>query len=153
MLSSYLVTFCVSCRRRKMYCGHARLCVCVSVRGRTSTLLHGPVAYVLFIFQYFTEGEQLRVYLLIHTFNAPFIWFTTEKIQSAQHSHVSQRQQTRSEEGQSKNWQLTDTLRSMSFVSVVTDTIVTTRCVLTRRVFRTPAVVFRTLVNICTTSI
>ena len=41
-----LVTFCVSRRRRKMYCGHARLCVCVcvclSVRGRTPTLLHGP---------------------------------------------------------------------------------------------------------------
>ena len=38
------VTFCVSRRRRKMYCGHARLCVCVcvSVRGRTPTLLHGP---------------------------------------------------------------------------------------------------------------
>ena len=26
-----LVTFCVSRRRRKMYCGHARLCVCVCV--------------------------------------------------------------------------------------------------------------------------
>jgi len=26
-----LITFCVSRRRRKMYCGHARLCVCVSV--------------------------------------------------------------------------------------------------------------------------
>ena len=25
-----LVTFCVSRRRRKMYCGHARLCVCLS---------------------------------------------------------------------------------------------------------------------------
>jgi len=43
-----LFTFCVSRRRRKMYCGHARLCVCVcvcvclSVRGRTPTLLHGP---------------------------------------------------------------------------------------------------------------
>jgi len=43
-----IVTFCVSRRRRKMYCGHARLCVCVcvsvclSVRGRTPTLLHGP---------------------------------------------------------------------------------------------------------------
>ena len=36
------ITFCVSRRRRKMYCGHARLCVCVSVRGRTPTLLHGP---------------------------------------------------------------------------------------------------------------
>jgi len=23
-----LITFCVSRRRRKMYCGHARLCVC-----------------------------------------------------------------------------------------------------------------------------
>ena len=37
-----MITFCVSRRRRKMYCGHARLCVCVSVRGRTPTLLHGP---------------------------------------------------------------------------------------------------------------
>jgi len=41
-----IITFCVSRRRRKMYCGHARLCVCVSVclsvRGRTPTLLHGP---------------------------------------------------------------------------------------------------------------
>ena len=43
-------TFCVSRRRRKMYCGHARLCVCLSVcmsvclsvRGRMPTLLHGP---------------------------------------------------------------------------------------------------------------
>jgi len=25
------ITFCVSRRRRKMYCGHARLCVCLSV--------------------------------------------------------------------------------------------------------------------------
>ena len=31
-----LITFCVSRRRRKMYCGHARLCVCLP------TLLHGP---------------------------------------------------------------------------------------------------------------
>jgi len=41
-----IITFCVSRRRRKMYCGHARLCVCVSVclsvRGRMATLLHGP---------------------------------------------------------------------------------------------------------------
>ena len=41
-----IITFCVSRRRRKMYCGHARLCVCVcvcmSVRGHTPTLLHGP---------------------------------------------------------------------------------------------------------------
>jgi len=42
------VTFRVSRRRREMYCGHARLCVCVclsvclSVRGRMPTLLHGP---------------------------------------------------------------------------------------------------------------
>ena len=32
----------MSRRRRRMYCGHARLCVCLSVRGRTPTLLHGP---------------------------------------------------------------------------------------------------------------
>jgi len=31
LLILLLVTFCVSRRRRKMYCGHARLCVCVSV--------------------------------------------------------------------------------------------------------------------------
>jgi len=37
-----VTTFCVSRRRRKMHCGHARLCVCLSVRGRTPTLLHGP---------------------------------------------------------------------------------------------------------------
>jgi len=41
-----LITFCVSRRRRKMYCGHARLCVCLSVclsfRGLTPILLHGP---------------------------------------------------------------------------------------------------------------
>ena len=46
-LNFKIVTFCVSRRRRKMYCGHAvdtRVCVsvCVSVRGRTPALLHGP---------------------------------------------------------------------------------------------------------------
>jgi len=34
-----VVTFRVSRRRRQMYCGHARLCVCLSVRGRMATLL------------------------------------------------------------------------------------------------------------------
>jgi len=34
--------FGASRRRRKMYCGHARLCACLFVRGRTPTLLHGP---------------------------------------------------------------------------------------------------------------
>jgi len=34
----YILRHCVSRRRRKMYCGHARL----SVRGCTPTLLHGP---------------------------------------------------------------------------------------------------------------
>jgi len=29
-------------RRREMYCGQARPSVCVSVRGRMPTLLHGP---------------------------------------------------------------------------------------------------------------
>ena len=39
-----IITFCVSRRRRKMCCGHARLClsVCLSVRSRMPTLLHGP---------------------------------------------------------------------------------------------------------------
>jgi len=40
-----VITFRVRRRRREMYCGHARLCVCVSVclsvRGRMPTLLHG----------------------------------------------------------------------------------------------------------------
>jgi len=34
------ITFHASRRRRKMYCGHARLCVCLSVHGRMPTLLH-----------------------------------------------------------------------------------------------------------------
>ena len=34
VLALCLVTFCVSRRRRKMYCGHARLCVCVCVCPR-----------------------------------------------------------------------------------------------------------------------
>ena len=39
-----VVTFRVSRRPREMYCGHARLCVsvCLCVRGRMPTLLHGP---------------------------------------------------------------------------------------------------------------
>ena len=41
------ITFRVSRRPREMYCGQSRLCVCLSVclsavRGRISTLLHGP---------------------------------------------------------------------------------------------------------------
>ena len=40
------ITFRVSRRPREMYCGHARLCVClsvcVSVRSRMPTPLHGP---------------------------------------------------------------------------------------------------------------
>jgi len=36
------ITFPVSRRRREMYCGHARLSVSLSVRGRTPTKLHGP---------------------------------------------------------------------------------------------------------------
>jgi len=38
----YFITFRVSRRPREMCCGHARLCVCLSVRGRMPTLLHGP---------------------------------------------------------------------------------------------------------------
>jgi len=37
-----LITFRKSRRRREMYSGHARLCVCLSVRGRMPTLLRGP---------------------------------------------------------------------------------------------------------------
>ena len=43
------ITFRVSRRRREIYCGHARLCVCLSVclsvRGRMPTLLYGPGCY------------------------------------------------------------------------------------------------------------
>jgi len=44
IIRHYIITFCVSRRRCKKYCGHARLCVyvCLSVRGRMPTLLHGP---------------------------------------------------------------------------------------------------------------
>ena len=37
-------TFRVSRRPREMYCGHARLCVCLSVRGRMPTLFADPDA-------------------------------------------------------------------------------------------------------------
>ena len=41
-----IITFRVSRRRREMYCGHARVSVCLSislsVRGRMPTLLHRP---------------------------------------------------------------------------------------------------------------
>ena len=53
MITNLLHRAAVSRRRREMYCGHARLCVCLrlaivclrvclSVRGRMPTLLHGP---------------------------------------------------------------------------------------------------------------
>jgi len=41
-IATQLTQFRVSRRRRRMYCGHPRLCVCVTVRGRIPTLLHGP---------------------------------------------------------------------------------------------------------------
>jgi len=45
-----VVTFRVSLTRREMYCGHPRLSVClrvcVSVRGRMPTLLHGTECYL-----------------------------------------------------------------------------------------------------------
>jgi len=37
--SSSIVTFCVSRRPRQMYCGHARLCVCVSVINMSGIML------------------------------------------------------------------------------------------------------------------
>jgi len=44
--TAFVITFHVSRRRRKMYIGHRRLCVCLSVCvsgcGRMPTLLHGP---------------------------------------------------------------------------------------------------------------
>ena len=45
--------------------------------------------------------------------------------------------------------QLTDTFRALSFKAGVTFTLVTARCVLTRRMFHTPAVIFRTLIHVC----
>jgi len=35
-----IITFCVSRRRREMYCGHARLCVCVCVCLSAAACLH-----------------------------------------------------------------------------------------------------------------
>ena len=40
-LAGLIITFRVNGRRREMYCGHPRLCVSTSVRGRMPTLLHG----------------------------------------------------------------------------------------------------------------
>ena len=43
LFMSYLITFRLSRRRRKMYLvTRVRLCVCVTVRGRMPTLPHGP---------------------------------------------------------------------------------------------------------------
>ena len=40
LLSRFLVTFRVSRRRREMYCGHTRLCVCVSVSLSAAPCVH-----------------------------------------------------------------------------------------------------------------
>ena len=37
----FIITFRMSRRRREMYIGHVRLCVCLSVRHPMPTLLHG----------------------------------------------------------------------------------------------------------------
>ena len=61
LLLYFLLTFRVSRRRREMYIGHARLCVCLSVclsvRGRILTLLHGPG---------FNLGEWFGCPLVVH---------------------------------------------------------------------------------------
>ena len=41
-LSQLLITLRVSHSRDKMYIGHGRLCVCLSVPRHILTLLHGP---------------------------------------------------------------------------------------------------------------
>ena len=51
--------------------------------------------------------------------------------------------------GAKQNELLTDTFGAECFEPRVTDAVVTARCVLTRRVFRTPAVMFSTLVFVC----
>jgi len=43
LISVAVVTFCVSRRRRKMYCGHARLCVCLCVCVSVSVCLSAAV--------------------------------------------------------------------------------------------------------------
>ena len=43
----------------------------------------------------------------------------------------------------------TDTLRAVSSVSRIADAIIIAGCVRTRRVFRTSAVIIRTLVYVC----
>ena len=42
---STVITFCVSRRRRKMYCGHARLCVCLSAAVRPHYCTDPDVAW------------------------------------------------------------------------------------------------------------
>ena len=54
-----LITFCVSRRRREMYCGHARLCVCVSVCPR-------PHAYTLCTDPDVTWGSGRGCPLVVH---------------------------------------------------------------------------------------
>jgi len=51
--------------------------------------------------------------------------------------------------GAKQNELLTDTFGAECFEPRVTDAVVTARCVLTRRVFRTPAIMFSTLVFVC----
>jgi len=43
LVLSFFITFCVSRRRRKMYCGHARLCVCLYVCVCLSVCLSAAV--------------------------------------------------------------------------------------------------------------
>jgi len=40
-----LITFCASRRRRKMYCGHARLCVCLSAAVRPHYCMYQDVTW------------------------------------------------------------------------------------------------------------
>jgi len=62
-----IITFCVSRRRRKMYCGHARLCVCLcvsvclSVRGRTTKgILNITAAACTADFHWWRSGNITR---------------------------------------------------------------------------------------------
>ena len=50
-----LITFCVSRRRRKMYCGHARLCVCLSACLSAAVRPH-----------YYTDPDVTWLPLVVH---------------------------------------------------------------------------------------
>ena len=63
-----LITFRVSRRRREICIGHARLCVCLAVRRRMSTLLHGPGCNLGEWYGYLLVVQHWRICKAVHGF-------------------------------------------------------------------------------------